>query len=119
MALALVRFMEDHIVRCVVGGAYFLIALFISRYRLVVPTLVCFIAGYSAVSSSCALWFLTSPCGCWLCSTSLPGGNQVDGLPPAPSWAGNLGGMFCAQTLIARDHVITFERRSKVTRTYV
>ena len=27
----------------------------------------------------------TAPRGCWLCSTSLPGGNQVDGLPPAPS----------------------------------
>ena len=26
-----------------------------------------------------------SPRGCWLCSTSLPGGHQVDGLPPAPS----------------------------------
>ena len=23
--------------------------------------------------------------GCWLCSTSLPGGHQVDGSPPAPS----------------------------------
>ena len=31
----------------------------------------------------------------------------------------NLCSMFCAQTLIARDPVVTFERRSKVTRTYV
>ena len=30
-------------------------------------------------------WFVTAPRCCWLCSTSLPGGNQVDGLPPAPS----------------------------------
>ena len=59
--------------------------------------------------------FDTSPHGCWFCSTSFPGGNQVDGFPPAPI----LGGMFCAQTLIARDPVVTFERRSKVTKTYV
>ena len=32
-----------------------------------------------------SFWFVTASCGCWLCSTSLPGGNQVDGLPPAPS----------------------------------
>ena len=44
-----------------------------------------FIAGYSAVPPSCALWFLSSPCGCWLCSTSLPNRNQIDSLPPAPS----------------------------------
>ena len=25
------------------------------------------------------IWFLTSPWTCWLCSTSLPGGHQVDG----------------------------------------
>ena len=49
------------------------------------PTLVCLLAGHSVVFSWCALWFLTSPCVCWLCSTSLPGGHQVDGLPPAPS----------------------------------
>ena len=29
--------------------------------------------------------FVTALRGCWLCSTSLPGGHQVDGLPPAPS----------------------------------
>ena len=28
---------------------------------------------------------VTAPRECWLCSTSLPGGNQVDGLPPAQS----------------------------------
>ena len=32
-----------------------------------------------------SLWFVTAPRGCWLCSMSLPGGNQVDGLPPVPS----------------------------------
>ena len=28
-------------------------------------------------------WCVTAPRGCLLCSTSFPGGNQVDGLPPA------------------------------------
>ena len=29
---------------------------------------------------------VTAPRERWLCFTSLPGGNQVDGLPPAPSF---------------------------------
>ena len=52
--------------------------------RVVVPTLVCLIVGHSVLSWY-ALWFLTFLCGCWLRSTSLPGGHKVDGLPPAPS----------------------------------
>ena len=39
----------------------------------------------SVLFSLSVSWFSTSPCWCSLCSTSLPGGNQVDGLPPAPS----------------------------------
>ena len=30
-------------------------------------------------------WFVTASSGNCLCSTSLPGGKQVEGLPPAPS----------------------------------
>ena len=30
-------------------------------------------------------WLFTMACGCGLCSTSFPGGHQVDGLPPASS----------------------------------
>ena len=39
----------------------------------------------SVVFSSAQSCFATSPRVCLLCSTSLPAGNQVDGLPPAPS----------------------------------
>ena len=41
--------------------------------------------GSSDVVSGAQSWFVTAPRGCWLCPTNLPGGNQVDGLPPAPS----------------------------------
>ena len=51
----------------------------------VLTMLVWFMVGFSVVFSCAQSWFVTAPRGCWLCSTSLPGGNQVDGLPPAPS----------------------------------
>ena len=86
LALAVVRFMEDCIARVVSGVCVFCFtALVIRDCMWLFPTVVYLIAGNSVVLYWCALWFLTLPCGCWLCSPSLPGGNQVDGLPPAPS----------------------------------
>ena len=48
-------------------------------------TLVWLMVGSSIVFSGTQSCFVTAPRGFELCSTSLPGGNQVDGLPPAPS----------------------------------
>ena len=47
--------------------------------------LVSFMVGSSVVVSGAQAWFVAAPRGRWLWSASFPDGNQVDGLPPAPS----------------------------------
>ena len=73
-------FMASCIAGCVVSDARVLAALVNGRRQIVVvgpPWLGCFCWLLRYVF--CAqLWFVTSPRGCWLYSTSLSGGNQVD-----------------------------------------
>ena len=71
---------------------------------------------YFSSSGACWLGFRGSPAEtrltvyCWLLIPAQPIGSG--------NWVGNWWACFCAQTLIARDPVVTFERRSKLTKTY-
>ena len=53
--------------------------------QLFLAHLVGLMAGSSVMFSAAQSWFVTPPRGCWLRFPSLPGGNQVDGLPLAVS----------------------------------